>query len=195
MKHMPDLIGPWFAQHISVAQRVQNELAGQIQTVGEILIKSFAAGGKMITCGNGGSAADSQHFAEEMIGRFLRTRRAVPAISLTSDGTAMTCIANDFGYPEVFSRQVQALAKPGDVVVGFSTSGNSENVLRAMHAAKQNLATTVAMLGNTGGKIAPVAQHSIIVPSNITAHIQEMHIVIVHILCDMVDRWAAGEVG
>ena len=190
---MPDLIGPWFAQHISVAQRVQNELAGQIQTVGEILIKCFAAGGKMITCGNGGSAADSQHFAEEMIGRFKRTRRPLPAVALTTDGAAMTCITNDFGYPEVFSRQVQALAKPGDVVVGFSTSGNSENVLKAMHAAKANLATSIAMLGNTGGKIAPVAQHSIIVPSNITAHIQEMHIVIVHILCDMVDRWAAEE--
>jgi D-sedoheptulose 7-phosphate isomerase len=190
---MAEMIREWFAEHAKVADRVVSQLTPRIEEVGQLLIKTFAGGGKMLTCGNGGSAADSQHFAEELLGRFLRTRRPLPAISLTSDGTAMTCIANDFGYPEVFSRQVQGLAKAGDVVVGFSTSGNSENVLRALQAAREQSAITVAMLGRDGGKIAPLADHAIIVPSNITAHIQEMHVVIVHVLCDIVDRWAAEE--
>ncbi|MDP9174012.1 MAG: D-sedoheptulose 7-phosphate isomerase [Planctomycetota bacterium] len=190
---MPDPIQAYFQEHEAVARRVSVELSPKIQQVGQLLRDAFSSGHKMLTFGNGGSAADAQHFAEEMIGRFLRTRRPLPAIALTTDGTAMTCISNDFGYEEVFSRQVEALAAPGDVVVGFSTSGNSPNVLKALRYAKQKSAITVALLGNTGGKIAPEVDHPIIVPAKITSHIQEMHIIIVHLLCEMVDRWAAGE--
>jgi D-sedoheptulose 7-phosphate isomerase len=193
MACMADPITAYFDEHISLARRMAAELGPKIEAVGQLLCDSFGKGGKLLTLGNGGSACDSQHLAEELIGRFKRTRRPLPAIALSVDGAAMTCIANDFSFQEVFSRQVTALAEPGDVVVGISTSGNSENVVRALAAAKTKRATTVALLGNTGGKIAPEVDHALIVPSNITSHIQEMHICIVHLLCDRVDRWAAGE--
>jgi D-sedoheptulose 7-phosphate isomerase len=190
---MNDPLAGYFEKHIAVARETQAALGPQIAAVGQMLCKSFAAGGKLLTFGNGGSAADSQHLAEEMIGRFLRPRRSLPAISLTSDGTALTCIANDFGFTDIFARQVAALARPGDVVIGISTSGNSQNVLRGLAEAKLNKAVTVALLGNSGGQIASQVDHALIVPATITSHIQEMHIVIAHLLCDIVDRWAAGE--
>lgn len=189
---MAQTIQSYISEHAALLQKVSEHLSPKIQRVGEILCESFAGGGRLLTFGNGGSAADSMHFAEELIGRFLRDRRPLPATALTADGTAMTCIANDYGYAEVFARQVQALARPGDVVVGISTSGNSENVLRGLRAGKERAAMTVALLGRDGGKAAALADHAIIVPSNVTSLIQEMHVVIVHLLCDIVDRWAAG---
>jgi D-sedoheptulose 7-phosphate isomerase len=190
---MADMVQTYFQQHAAVAAKVAQELSPKILAVGKVLVDAFAAGGKLMTCGNGGSAADAQHFAEEMIGRFLRDRKPIPAISLTSDGTALTCIANDYGFGDIFARQVTALAKPGDVFVGISTSGNSENVLRAFEAAKKKSAITIGLLGRTGGKAAAIVDHALIVPSDLTSHIQEMHIMIIHLLCEMADRWAAGE--
>ena len=183
----------YIEQHTALANRVSAELLPKIVEVGNLLCQSFDRGGRLLTFGNGGSAADAIHLAEELIGKFLRDRRSLPATALCADGPAMTCIANDFGYADVFSRQVQALARPGDVVFGITTSGNSENVLRGLRAGKEKSAITVALLGRDGGKAASLADHSIIVSANVTSLIQEMHILIVHLLCDIVDRWAAGE--
>jgi D-sedoheptulose 7-phosphate isomerase len=185
----------YFEQHIAMAQRVSSELLPKITEVGNLLCQTFERGNKLLTFGNGGSAADAMHLAEEMIGKFLRDRRSLPATSLCADGPAMTCISNDFGYAEVFSRQVHALARPGDVVLGISTSGNSENVVRGLRAGREKSAITVALLGRDGGKAAPLADHAIIVPGNINSIVQEMHILIVHLLCEIVDRWAAGQKG
>jgi D-sedoheptulose 7-phosphate isomerase len=190
---MADFIEAYVQNHQLIAGAVAREMGPGIMRVGRVLCDAFAAGGKLLTFGNGGSAADAQHLAEELIGRFQRTRRPLPAVGLTADGTALTCIANDFGYAEIFARQVQALANPGDVVCGFSTSGNSENVFRGLMAAKGKGATTVGMLGKGGGKIGPIVDHALIVPAMVTANVQEMHVMIVHLLCDIVDRWAVGE--
>lgn len=190
---MPPNFKSYIDQHTALAQRVSTELSPKILEVGNLLCQSFEKGGRLLTFGNGGSAADAIHLAEELIGKFLRDRRSLPATALCADGPALTCIANDFGYADVFSRQVHALARPGDVVFGISTSGNSENVLRGLKAAREKSAVTVALLGRDGGKAAGLADHAIIVPGNITSLIQEMHILIVHMLCEIVDRWAAGE--
>ena len=183
----------YIAQHIAAAQRVSAELLPRVVEVGNLMCQSFERGGRLLTFGNGGSAADAIHLAEELIGKFLRDRRSLPATALCSDGPAMSCIANDFGYAEVFARQVRALARPGDVVFGITTSGNSENVLRGLQAGKEKSAITVALLGRDGGKAAGLVDYPIIVPANVTSIVQEMHILIVHILCDIVDRWAAGQ--
>jgi D-sedoheptulose 7-phosphate isomerase len=183
----------YIEQHTALAQRVSAELLPKIVEVGNLLCQTFERGNKLLTFGNGGSAADAMHIAEEMIGKFLRDRRPLPATALCADGPAMTCITNDFGYAEVFARQVHALARPGDVVFGISTSGNSENVLRGLRAGREKSATTVALLGRDGGKAVPLADHTIIVPANVTSLVQEMHVLIVHLLCEIVDRWAAGQ--
>jgi D-sedoheptulose 7-phosphate isomerase len=189
---MDEFIQSYIQEHAALAQRVAGELAPKILQVGQILCAAFASGGKLLTFGNGGSAADAQHLAEEMIGRYLRDRRPLPAVSLNSDGMAMTCIANDYGFEEIFARQVRALANRGDVVIGFSTSGQSENVLRGLRAAREKSAVTVALLGRDGGKVAGEVDCALIVPATVTSRIQEMHVMIVHLLCDIVDRWAAS---
>ena len=188
----PQSIQSYFSEHAALLNKISGELTPKILEIGNLLCKTFENDNRVYTFGNGGSAADSMHLAEELIGRFLRTRRPLPATALTADGTAVTCIANDFGYEELFARQIQALAVKGDVAIAFSTSGNSENVLRGLKAAKGKSAVTVALLGKDGGKAASLADHTIIIPTQTTAHIQEMHMIIVHLLCDIVDRWAAG---
>src|ERR1700677_901165 len=185
----------YIEQHTALTQRVATEVLPKIVEVGNLLCQTFQNGGKLLTFGNGGSAADAMHLAEEMIGKFLRTRRSLPATALCADGPAMSCISNDFGYADVFARQVQALANKGDVVFGISTSGNSENVLRGLKAGKEKSATTVALLGRDGGKAVSLADHTIIVPATLPSLVQEMHVLTVHILCDIVDQWAAGERG
>ncbi len=181
-------------QHLAMARRVADELLPAVGHIGQIICDSMGAGGKLLSFGNGGSAADAIHLAEEMTGKFLRARRPLAAVALCCDGPALTCIANDFGYAEVFARQVTALARRGDVVIGISTSGNSENVLRGIAAAREAGAVTVGLLGRDGGKLAPLVDHAIIVPCNVTSTIQEMHAIIIHLWCDIVDRWAAGSV-
>ncbi|MGF1656229.1 MAG: D-sedoheptulose 7-phosphate isomerase [Verrucomicrobiales bacterium] len=145
-------------------------------------------GGKVLACGNGGSAADALHLCEELVGRYRANRRALPAVCLSADATVMTCVINDFGADAVFSRQVEALGNKGDVLVGFSTSGNSENVRRALAIAKDQGVHTLALLGKDGGLIHGLADREIIVPSNDTARIQEVHTWILHGLLEKIER-------
>ncbi len=148
---------------------------------------SLDNGGKLLLMGNGGSAGDAQHIAAEFIGRYKKERPALPAIALTVDTSALTAIGNDYGYDFVFERQVDGLAQKGDIVLGFSTSGNSENVVRALKKAKEKGAKTIALLGKSGGKAKDEAEIAIVVPSNDTARIQEAHITIGHIICEILE--------
>jgi len=158
-----------------------------VERAGNAILASLKRGGKLLTCGNGGSAADALHLAEELVGRYDADRRALPAVCLNADVTALTCIANDYGYDRVFSRQVEALGKPGDVLVGFTTSGNSPNVLAAFRAAGEIGVTTVFLGGKNGGAAKSLCDHEIIVPSFTTARIQEVHTLILHQWLEAVD--------
>lgn len=149
--------------------------------------KALKSGGKIMLLGNGGSAADSQHIAAEFIGRFQLERRSLPAIALTTDTSIITALANDYGVHKIFSRQVEGLARRGDVLMAFSTSGNSENVIGAVRLAGKKGVTTISFTGNGGGKLAPLTDIAIIVPSRVTARIQEAHICAAHCLCELVE--------
>ena len=175
------------AQHIALFQSLGG-LSASIEAAGEQVVRSLSGDGKLLLCGNGGSAADCQHIAAELTGRFIHDRRPLAAISLTTDTSALTCIANDYSYDEVFSRQVNALARSGDCLIGISTSGNSANVIKAVEAAKKLGVTTIGLLGRDGGKLASLCDYTIIVPSNITARIQEAHILIGHTLCGQIEQ-------
>jgi len=181
-----------FDEHIPLVQNLKSTRPAEIWQIGQLLIKCFKRGNKILLCGNGGSAADAQHLAAEFTGRFVRERRPLPAIALTTDASAMTAIANDFGFETVFSRQVQALSVKGDVVIGLSTSGKSQNVKQALLMAKSCGCATIGLLGSDGGEIAKIADKSIIVHSTNTARVQEMHITIGHILCDLIDTHFAS---
>jgi D-sedoheptulose 7-phosphate isomerase len=161
--------------------------APQIQRGAELIIAALRAGKKLLICGNGGSAADAQHIAAEFVGRFERERRAYPAIALTTDSSAVTAIANDYGFEQLFARQVEGLAMPGDVVIGISTSGNSPNVLAAIMAARQRGCRTIALTGALGKRLAALCDVAILVPSARTSRIQEAHITIGHLWCELAD--------
>lgn len=158
-----------------------------IRAVGEAMIRCLERGGKILTCGNGGSAADALHMAEELVGRYDRERRALPAIALTADSTLLTCIPNDYSFDCVFSRQIEGLGRKGDVLVGFSTSGKSANVIQAIRAAKKRGLKTVALLGKGGGATKGLADYEVIVDSKSTARVQEAHTLILHLLLEMID--------
>lgn len=162
-------------------------LAPAVEAAGEAILAALIAGNKLMTCGNGGSAADALHLAEELVGRYSRERRALAGLCLNADPTAITCICNDYGYEHVFSRGVEALGKPGDVLVGFTTSGNSPNVIRAFEAAKKIGVTTILLSGKDGGKAKGSCDHEIIVPSNNTARIQEVHTIVLHQWLEAID--------
>jgi D-sedoheptulose 7-phosphate isomerase len=159
----------------------------EIEAVAKAMVRSITAGGKIIWCGNGGSAADSQHLAAELVGRFRRERRGLASVALTTDTSVLTAIGNDYGYDEVFRRQVEALCTPKDVVVGISTSGNSRNVCAALEEAKKFGALTVCFTGIGGGELATIADVSVKVASKDAARIQEVHILVGHVLCDWVE--------
>lgn len=159
-----------------------------VVTAAGLMTRSLAQGGKLMFCGNGGSAADSQHLAAEFTGRFVRDRRPLAAIALCTDTSALTSIANDYAFDQVFERQVEALGRPGDCLVGISTSGNSGNVVRAFAAARRGGVTTIGLLGRDGGLLAELSDASIVVSSRTTARIQEAHIFIGHNLCALVER-------
>lgn len=180
------------AAHRAVAGEIDS-LLPMIQEVIEVVCRAFSEGRRLYAFGNGGSAADAQHLAAELIGRYARDRRALPAIAMTVDPSVVTCIANDFAYDKVFARQVEGLARSGDVVVAFSTSGRSENVVEGLAAARRAGATTVLFVGGDGGPARDHADIALVVPSSTTARIQEMHLLLLHILSDGVDAWAAGE--
>ena len=144
-------------------------------------------GCRILVCGNGGSAADAQHFAAELSGRYVKERRALAGIALTVDSSALTAIGNDYGFDRVFSRQVEALGRPGDLLVGISTSGNSPNVMLAVEAAKKLGMRTLALVGRDGGKLKAIADDALVVPSPVTARIQEVHLMIYHFWCEILD--------
>ena len=156
-----------------------------ISKLADAIVSCIHNGGKLVICGNGGSASDALHFAGEIVGRFVKERKAWPAVVLNADVATMTAIANDYGYEDVFARQAEGHVKPGDVFVGISTSGNSENVYRAQQKAKELGAKTACLVGKDGGKIGRESDFPIIVPCNVTARVQESHINIIHILCEL----------
>lgn len=158
-----------------------------LEQIGKRMSQAVLNGSKVLWCGNGGSAADSQHLAAELMGRFRRERRGLPSIALTTDTSILTAIGNDYGYENVFKRQVEALCQPGDILVGISTSGNSKNVCAALEVAHQLGAFTVAFTGEGGGAMAKLAEATLCVPSKDTARIQECHILCGHMLCDWVE--------
>ncbi len=161
---------------------------GQVAAIVAAMIAAFRAGKKVLWFGNGGSAADAQHLAAEFSGRFLRERRGYPSEALSVNTSAVTAIGNDFGYENVFARQVEAFAQPGDVVVGITTSGTSKNVVLGLEAAKRAGATTVAFSGNGGGKVAEIADLALVGPDGYSAIVQEVHITMGHIICDLVEQ-------
>ncbi len=159
-----------------------------VNRIARTLIAAFSTGRKVLWCGNGGSAADAQHLAAEFSGRFLRERRGLPSEALSVNSSALTAIANDYGYDRVFARQVEAFVVAGDVVIGLTTSGNSPNVILALEEAKKLGATTIAFTGNGGGNIAGVADISLVGPDGYSALVQEVHITLGHIVCDLVEQ-------
>ena len=180
----------FIAQYTKQSSRVIESLAAQqaqILELSALFLRVATAGGRIYTCGNGGSACDAMHFAEELVARYLRERPGIRAQHLIDSGT-ITCWANDYDFHSVFRRQVETLAGKDDVVVGFTTSGNSENICQALGAANSLGALSIAFTGKGGGKIKDIAKHSLIVDSNVTSQIQEAHIVLVHMLCDILER-------
>lgn len=179
-----------FSRHFSEHQKVVREsaeLESVAEAASEALVLALSNGRKVLTFGNGGSAAEASHFAEELVGRFRKTRRPFPAISLSADSGTVTCISNDFGYESLFERQVEAFVQPGDVAVALTTSGRSENVVRALRAARQKGAVTIAMTGEAGLDGAD-ADHVIAVPSSDSAFVQEVHLMLIHVWCSAVDE-------
>ena len=163
-------------------------MAPEIARAADRLIGCLKSGGKILICGNGGSAADAQHIAAELVGRFRRERGALPAIALTTDTSILTALANDYSFEEVFRRQVEALGRPGDLLLAISTSGNSPNLVRAVQEARAAGMKTFALLGKDGGKLAGAVDLALVVPASETARIQEGQAVIYHILCDLVEE-------
>ena len=184
---MNELIKKHFLEHSAVLESLVH-LDESIINVANLLIQCLENKGTIFWCGNGGSASDSQHLAGELVGRFVGERKPLKSIALTADSAVMTCIVNDYGYKHIFSRQIEALGVEGDVLVGISTSGNSENVIHAFEVAKHRGITTIGFLGKGGGKSSELVNQSIIVPSTSTARIQEMHILIGHIICDLIEE-------
>ncbi|MDX6409022.1 MAG: D-sedoheptulose 7-phosphate isomerase [Gaiellaceae bacterium] len=184
-------MGDAFAEHLALVEQVRT-LGPKIDTVARRLIEVYTGGGRLFTFGNGGSSCDAQHFAEELIARYRRERRPLAASSLSSDASVLTCIGNDFGFEHVFSRQVEGLVRDGDMVVAFSTSGRSENVVRGLAAARAQGATTVLFGGGEGRPASDHADHAFLLTSTDTARIQEMHVLLLHLIIDQVDEWAAA---
>jgi len=174
--------------HKATIEKVIATMQNDISTVSTLVISTIKSGNKILLFGNGGSAGDAQHIAAEFSGRYKKEREALPAIALTTDTSALTAIGNDYGFDHVFSRQVEAVANKGDLLIGISTSGNSENVISAFQEGKKIGCTSVAFTGKGGGKMITECDLSLIVPSDDTARIQEMHILIGHIICQIIDN-------
>jgi D-sedoheptulose 7-phosphate isomerase len=185
---MKNEITSQLAAHREVITLIERDLTPLISEMVALLVETFKHGGKLLVMGNGGSAADAQHFVAEIVGRFKMERRALPAIALSTDTSILTAIGNDYGFDKVFSRQVEALTAAGDLVVGISTSGNSPNVLLALQLARKNGCRTVGLLGKDGGSIKDVCDLALIVPTGDTPRVQEGHITIIHIVCDLLEK-------
>ena len=184
-----------FVESIATKETAADALAESIAAAGRVMSDALLSDGKILSCGNGGSAADSQHFSSELLNRFEMERPGLPAMALTTDASTVTSISNDYSYEEIFSKQVRALGKPQDVLLGISTSGNSENVIRAITAAHERGMRVVALSGRDGGRMADLfveGDVEIRVPATRTARIQEVHLLVIHCLCDLIDTTLLG---
>jgi D-sedoheptulose 7-phosphate isomerase len=184
-----------FTASIEAKTQASETLARPVAAAAEVMVQSLLSEGKILACGNGGSAGDSQHFSSELLNRFERERPSLPAIALTTDTSTLTSIANDYSYAEIFSKQIRALGRAGDVLLAISTSGNSANVLEAVRVAHQRSLRVVALTGNDGGKMRALLHSDdveICVPSVVTARIQEVHLLVIHCLCDLIDTQLFG---
>ena len=184
---MKDIIEQEINAHIIVAEQMHS-LTDDIAMISSLCIDSIRSGGKILIFGNGGSAADAQHIAAELVGRYKSERKGLPAIALTTDTSALTSIGNDFGYDQIFERQIEALAKSEDILIGISTSGNSSNVISGLKMAKALGCRTIGLSGNDGGKMNEICDVNIVVPASDTPRIQEMHILIGHTLCQLIEQ-------
>jgi D-sedoheptulose 7-phosphate isomerase len=184
-----------FAESANLKLAAAPVLGEPVAKAGALLAQSLKTGGKALACGNGGSAADAQHFAAELVNRFERERAPLAGIALTTDTSTLTSIANDYAYQQVFSKQLRAIGRRGDVLLGISTSGNSGNVIEAIHAAHEMGVRVIGLTGNGGGKMAPLLDAQdvhICVPHKTTARIQEVHLLVLHCLCDIIDHQLLG---
>lgn len=184
---MEDIIKSQFDINIELHKVVKEQLSSQIAQAADLIIEAYKQGKKLLLCGNGGSAADAQHIAAELVGRFKKERRGLPAIALTTDTSIMTSISNDYWYDLLFARQVEALGEKGDILVGISTSGNSVNIIRAIETAKFKGLKTIGFLGSDGGKLKDLVEIPIVVPFEGSDRVQEVHILIGHIICYLID--------
>ena len=185
-----------FAESIATKQNAVDVISDSIAAAGNLMSQALLDDGKILSCGNGGSAGDSQHFSSELLNRFEMERPGLPAMALTTDSSTLTSISNDYAYEEIFSKQIRALGKPQDVLLAISTSGNSENVCRAISAAHERGMKVVALTGRDGGKMAAMYSDDdveIRVPATRTARIQEVHLVVIHCLCDLIDTALLGD--
>ncbi|WP_205341134.1 phosphoheptose isomerase [Denitrificimonas caeni] len=192
---MQSRIKQMFQASIETKQQALTVLPQAIENASLMMVSALLNEGKILACGNGGSAGDAQHFSSEMLNRFERERPSLPAIALTTDSSTITSIANDYSYEEIFSKQIRALGQEGDVLLAISTSGNSGNVVQAIHAAHDRNMHVVALTGRDGGQIAPLLlpdDVEIRVPSNVTARVQEVHLLTIHCLCDLIDHQLFG---
>lgn len=184
---MKDIISSQFEQNIELHKLSKEQLADGIFGAADLIIQAYKTGNKLLLCGNGGSAADAQHIAAELVGRFKKERKGLAAIALTTDTSIMTAVANDYWYDLLFARQIEALGKKGDVLIGISTSGNSVNIIRAAETAKFKGLKTIGFLGSGGGKLKDIVDISLVVPSSQSDRIQEIHILMGHIICSLIE--------
>lgn len=184
-----DIVLDHSAKGATLREQFFSDNAQRVVDVARTMAVALARGGKLLFCGNGGSAADAQHMAGEFVNRFLLERPPLPAVALTTDTSVLTAIGNDYGFDQVFEKQVQALAQPGDVLMAISTSGNSDNIVRALKAARDKGVTTIGLSGNSGGEMAPWCDMTLLVPSRHTPLIQEVHLAVEHLLCQLVDHY------
>ncbi len=185
---MKEVIQNEFLSHLETIQTVIQTMQGDLEKASLMVVDTLKKGNKVLICGNGGSAADAQHMAAELTGRYKTERRGLPSIALTTDTSALTAIGNDYGYDRVFDRQVEALAQKGDLLIGISTSGNSANVVNAFNVAKEFGCATLGLSGRDGGAMNEVCDLNVVVASNNTPRIQEMHILFIHTICQIIDN-------
>ena len=186
---MKNLIKERFQQQIdNLTSLMNSEYVDELDKIANYVVDALSHGNKILIAGNGGSASDAQHFAAELVGRFLKERQGLPAIALTTDSSILTCVGNDYSFDKIFSRQIEALAKEGDIFIGISTSGNSGNVIEAVEQAKKMNVRTIGFLGKDGGKLKEVCDDALIVPCMTTARVQEAQELSYHIICEIVDE-------
>jgi D-sedoheptulose 7-phosphate isomerase len=186
--HESELVTAALAEAARLHERMGHADPGRVVAAASMIVDTLRRDGRLLTCGNGGSAADAQHLAADLVGRFLRERRGLAAVALTTDSSVITSIANDYSFERVFARQVEALGRQGDVVLGISTSGRSSNVIAALTTARQRGLRTIALTGRDGGALGTLADIHINVPSESTPRVQEVHRTLLHVICDLVER-------